>query len=300
MPYNKLLVESERLDKESRINFIRMSGIQGSSYEHLVPELLFTTLNEQAYGSSAVKALSIAASEGQKIFTLTKANLEQLNNTNIDTDVRIEIQNAVISGKAVTVHEKPINIFGWNGTGYAIIDPNTGAGAYKISGGANGGFVQSTASRVVAYGSVEGSIPFQMTPTYLPIIDKVIASFVRCVIDFLKENALLILLLAFLIALVILAPQAGLILTAVGSLGTSSAAFSFNEDTAASCTDDEFCYMRWEDEDSRCYSWSGLGSRVVAACKTRAAIRRDLCIRNGGIPDPNEPPEYNPFVDFPR
>jgi len=44
----------------------------------------------------------------------------------------------------------------------------------------------------------------------------------------------------------------------------------------------------------------GLGSRVVAVCKVRAADRRTLCMRNGGVLDPNEPPEYNPFVDMPR
>ncbi|MRS05091.1 hypothetical protein EG832_18040, partial [bacterium] len=67
------------------------------------------------------------------------------------------------------------------------------------------------------------------------------------------------------------------------------------------CNDDDgFCYKRWESEDSRCYQWSNLGSRVVAACKTRASDRRSLCDRNGGRPNPAEPPEYNPFVDYPR
>ena len=30
---------------------------------------------------------------------------------------------------------------GWSGAGYIILDPDTGAGAYKISGGANGSFL---------------------------------------------------------------------------------------------------------------------------------------------------------------
>ena len=63
---------------------------------------------------------------------------------------------------------------------------------------------------------------------------------------------------------------------------------------------DEFCHDRWEKEDQRCYRWTGLGGRVVAACKRRAADRRNLCIANGGKPNPDEPPEYNPFVDYPR
>jgi RHS repeat-associated protein len=67
------------------------------------------------------------------------------------------------------------------------------------------------------------------------------------------------------------------------------------------CTkDDDFCYQRWEAEDTRCWQWRGLGMRVVAACKARAAYRRSLCMNNGGKQDPSEPPEYNPFRDYPR
>ncbi|WP_133245444.1 hypothetical protein [Pelagibaculum spongiae] len=36
------------------------------------------------------------------------------------------------------VHEKEINYFGWSGSGYIIENPETGSGAYKITGGANG------------------------------------------------------------------------------------------------------------------------------------------------------------------
>jgi hypothetical protein len=49
-----------------------------------------------------------------------------------------EMQNALSIGKEVTVHQSPITQSGWTGTGYIIADPVTGAGAYKISGGANG------------------------------------------------------------------------------------------------------------------------------------------------------------------
>ena len=69
---------------------------------------------------------------------------------------------------------------------------------------------------------------------------------------------------------------------------------------AACSDDDDFCYNRWEEEDTRCSQWINLGGRVVAACKERAAYRRGLCIGNGGKPNPSEPPEYNPFVDYPR
>lgn len=36
------------------------------------------------------------------------------------------------------MHQAEINAYGWTGMGYTILDPDSGAGAYKISGGANG------------------------------------------------------------------------------------------------------------------------------------------------------------------
>ena len=62
----------------------------------------------------------------------------------------------------------------------------------------------------------------------------------------------------------------------------------------------DICFTRWESEDSACNAWSNLGSRVVRACKVRASDRRNLCVANGGTPDPMEPPEYSPFLDLPR
>lgn len=137
--HNRLLVEAEDGDNQSRINFARLSGTQGSAYEHLVPERMFSTTQNPAEGISAVKALNIAIREGQRIFNLTQNNIAQLNNINIEPDARAEIRNALLVGKQVSVHESPINAFGWTGSGYIIFDPLTGSGAYKISGGVNGG-----------------------------------------------------------------------------------------------------------------------------------------------------------------
>ena len=79
---------------------------------------------------------------------------------------------------------------------------------------------------------------------------------------------------------------------------------SIPSDTPADrCEDDgnnDFCYRRWKKEDGTCWQWKNLGTRVVKACQARAAHRRNLCIANGGKPNPSEPPEYNPFVDYPR
>jgi hypothetical protein len=47
------------------------------------------------------------------------------------------------------VHQAPITHHGWTGEGYIILDPETGAGAYKISGGADGGWLMVLAGAVI-------------------------------------------------------------------------------------------------------------------------------------------------------
>ena len=63
-----------------------------------------------------------------------------------------EIQNALAAGKEVTVHQSPITQSGWTGSGYIITGPATGAGAYKISGGANGAALVLFFIAMAAYG----------------------------------------------------------------------------------------------------------------------------------------------------
>jgi hypothetical protein len=119
--------------------FVRQAGMRLSAYEHLVPEKLWTDAQHPGEGVSAVKALARAAAAGQKIYTLTARNADALAQVQVDDAARAEIQDALAAGKVVTVHESPVTISGWTGSGYVVGDPDTGAGAYKISGGANGG-----------------------------------------------------------------------------------------------------------------------------------------------------------------
>lgn len=53
-----------------------------------------------------------------------------------------EIAAALASGREVIAHTDRISVTQWTGEGYVLFDPNTGAGAYKITGGANGGFLK--------------------------------------------------------------------------------------------------------------------------------------------------------------
>ncbi len=96
--------------------------------------------------------------------------------------------------------------------------------------------------------------------------------------------------------------------TKIAQYALAGIAYEIVACTGDSCSDttgedgdeDDFCFTRWEEEDTRCWEWKGLGTRVVQACRSRASYRRNLCVSNGGRPDPSEPPEYNPFSDFPR
>jgi transglutaminase-like putative cysteine protease len=134
----------------TKIAFMRALGGQYSAHEHLIPEQLFKDASlpandpNQPQAVSAVKALAIAASQGQKIYTLNSANQaihpSTLNQLALDQGVKQEIADALATGKEVTVQQGDISYVGFNGSGYIIVDPETGAGAYKISTGANGGW----------------------------------------------------------------------------------------------------------------------------------------------------------------
>jgi hypothetical protein len=129
-------------NQQAKANFLRAAGSRGSAMEHLVPEQIFSTSGEPAEAISAVKALAIAATEGQKIWTITNDNLNlALSSINLDMDTETEIRNSVMAGHVATVHESEIIVGNWVGEGYILLDPNTGAGAYKITGGGNGSFV---------------------------------------------------------------------------------------------------------------------------------------------------------------
>ena len=122
------------------VDFNRNTGAALSAYEHIVPEQIFSTEADPVEGISAVKALSIASQQGQRIYTITEDNLTTaLSHLTIEPTIKDEIRTAVQSGMEATVSQNSITYAGWTGAGYTIIDPDTGAGAYKISGGANGG-----------------------------------------------------------------------------------------------------------------------------------------------------------------
>ncbi|QEY16817.1 sugar-binding protein [Cellvibrio sp. KY-GH-1] len=130
---------SKTNNKDETIAFSQSIASRMSAMEHLVPEQMFSTETDKAQGISAVKALAIASQQGQKIWTINQSNLDlALSRINLGADAENDIRNAVNAGKIATAHEARINFIGWVGEGYILLDQNTGAGAYMISGGGNG------------------------------------------------------------------------------------------------------------------------------------------------------------------
>lgn len=104
---------------------------------------MFASTTQQVEGVSAVKALSLANATGQRIYHITQVNKSSaLPNIHHSAETMTEINNALNAGKEVITHTDTITLSGWSGAGYVIFDPEYGDGAYKISGGTNGGFLE--------------------------------------------------------------------------------------------------------------------------------------------------------------
>ena len=85
--------------------------------------------------------MQVASQEGQTIYHITKDNYSQiLPQLKLSSHVMSDIRDAISAGREVTAHEKNIRVNGWSDSGYVILDPKYGTGAYLIDGGANGGY----------------------------------------------------------------------------------------------------------------------------------------------------------------
>ena len=146
-------------DEKKWVAYNRLRGQYMSALEHAVPERFFNDPNQCnlqgnprptaglpdcPQGISAVKALGIAAAQGQRIYTITQKVYNDnpgIVNTALSAhsyDTQNRVQQSLDAGYEVTIHEQPITQSGWMGAGYTAIDPSTGSGAYTIEGGSNG------------------------------------------------------------------------------------------------------------------------------------------------------------------
>lgn len=130
-------------DADRRRQFALQTGILSSALEHAVPDQMFVNAENPGEAISAVKALQKASSAGQRIYHVTRDNQASvLAAIHHDAETMNEIRNALNVGKEVITHTDAVSVPGWSGVGYIIVDPETGDGAYKISGGNNGAFIK--------------------------------------------------------------------------------------------------------------------------------------------------------------
>jgi len=140
-------VENRQGDAAKKKQLMVQVGMLSSSLEHSVPEQMFTDPNSttKPEGFSTAKALGMAMAQGQKIYTINQQNQAQaLQNLRLDSGAMEEIRSSLAAGKEIIAHTDQLTVAGYKGSGYAILEPATGEGIYKISGGKNGGFVEGS------------------------------------------------------------------------------------------------------------------------------------------------------------
>lgn len=127
-------------DLAKRLNIALHMGTLSSELESSVPEQMFNATTTSEQGVSAMKALQVAGQLGQRVYRITPVNQTQiLPNLHLDSKAMSDITQALAVGKEVIAHTDRVSISGWTGEGYILFDPLTGDGAYKITGGTNGG-----------------------------------------------------------------------------------------------------------------------------------------------------------------
>jgi hypothetical protein len=128
-------VVSKTGEKQDELSFMLATGSLESAMEHGIYEQFLGIPSV-----STIKVLEEANNRGIPIYTLTSQNIaEVLPKLKVSSTVKNDIKNSVNQGRIVTIPEEEIQYFDWNGTGYLVMDPKTGAAGYMISGGAAGG-----------------------------------------------------------------------------------------------------------------------------------------------------------------
>ncbi len=178
IPISKVIV-ADHNDRQNFLNYRMQAGMIASSLEHQTPEQLYNTdPNNPIQGISTMKAFALANAQGQKMYTISKQNIDKvLPMIQASALTKGDIRNAVYAGKIVTVHEREVSVPGWHGTGYMVFDPANGNNAFMISGGGNGGWIETAIAVVLDV----------MRPAVLPTAIIAILMSVYSALDALKK-----------------------------------------------------------------------------------------------------------------
>ena len=143
----------------ARTTFALETGMLSSMLEAAVPQQLLGLSQDSGSAVSAVSAINIASASGQTVYHLTPANQNiLLPLIHHNSAVMQEIGDALAGGKDVITHTDDISAGTWTGAGYIIYDPQTGDGAYKISGGQNGDWLYYAGAMAILIIGLSGAL----------------------------------------------------------------------------------------------------------------------------------------------
>ncbi|MCP4548720.1 MAG: RHS repeat protein, partial [bacterium] len=142
-------------DGQTRFNFMSHIGIQGSFLEGFVLDQLFGRGMHPALSTAQI--LMEAGRQNIPVYRITARNIDAaLPLLAVSEAVKEDIAHAVRTGKHAVVPQSDLQIGNWTGTGYIIQDLDTGAGAYLLEGGLNGGIWEGC--------EIEQAKPLHMRP----------------------------------------------------------------------------------------------------------------------------------------
>ncbi|PTT79421.1 transglutaminase [Pelomonas sp. HMWF004] len=174
IPHVRSLTVSKSANASEWVTFHRLRGQYMSALEHAVPahfindtsicnmpdsSIQHPGLPTCARGVSAMQALAVAGQSGQRIYTVTpekySTNPSVVNQLSAHSSLTLQkVRSYLDAGYEVTIHQSPVAIDGWVGTGFVAIDPSTGAGGYLIEGGSNGGWLPYVMGAMLSFAAV--------------------------------------------------------------------------------------------------------------------------------------------------
>ena len=143
LPRNIVTAHSVVGDEESVRKFNLINGIMSSYLEGDIFVQLFDEDNKgfEADAVSTIHILKKALSKGINIYDINEENMnEVLSKLDYNTEQLNVFKSYIEAGRELTVPQREINIGNWSGIGY-IVYHESGTGAYMISGGQAGGFI---------------------------------------------------------------------------------------------------------------------------------------------------------------